>query len=471
MQHTRTALVTARRAPLSRARRGARLTLTALSSLAALLALAALTPGAAWAQEEGEEVGGKGIEVPVSPGQVSRVLIALPPAINQGSSSDTIGLSERLITAVERGLNLSGYFDLLEKELYPQDPAAEGMTPAFPNWFNAGAQGLIKAAYSLEGGGVSVTLKLFNVDKQRAVTLEGGVDQPVTLSRDPSVLQAHVSRFVDQVIKHYTGTVGFFSTSIVAVRRSQSGKSVVRVTPDGASVSNITTSGKINILPSLSRGRIYFTSFRDGGPHLFLYERGTVKGISARSGLNTGAALSPNGNLLAATLSHEGSSDIYLLDPNSGDIRRRLTMSRGIDISPTWSPDGSQLAFVSDREGTPQIWVMNADGSGQRRVTFLGRYNQSPAWSPKGDLISFTSRDEKFVFDIFTIDPNDPKKITRLTQNQGNNEEPSWSPDGRHIVFSSTRSGRSELYIMTSDGFTQRQLTQGGGFETPSWGE
>jgi TolB protein len=446
-------------------------TLTHPTAIACLIGLTLITcaRGRAWAQ--GEEVGGKGIEVPVSPGQVSRVLIALPPAINQGGAPDTIGLSERLITTVERGLVISGYFDLLEKELYPADPSAEGLNPSFPTWFNVGAQGLIKAAYSVNGDTVSVTLKLFDVDGKRPVVLDGSVDEPVTLSRDPSVIQAHVARFVDQVIKHYTGSLGFLGTSIVAVRRSDSGKAVVRVTPDGAGVSNITTSGKINILPSLSKGRIYFTSYRDNGPHLFLYERGTVKSISARSGINTGGVLSPNGNLLAATLSYEGSSDIYLLDPNTGDIRRRLTMNRGIDISPTWSPDGSQIAFVSDREGTPQVWVMNADGSGQRRVTFLGRYNQSPAWSPKGDQIAFTSRDEKFVFDIFTIDPKDSSKITRLTQNQGNNEEPSWSPDGRHLVFSSTRSGRAELYIMTSDGFTQRQLTTGGGFETPYWGE
>ena len=132
-----------------------------------------------------------------------------------------------------------------------------------------------------------------------------------------------------------------------------------------------------------------------------------------------------------------------------GEILRRLTRHKSIDISPTWSPDGKQIAFVSDREGSPQLWVMNADGSNKRRLTYQGKYNQSPDWSPKGDLIAYTSRDENFVFDIFTVDPKDPTQVRRLTQNQGNNEEPLFSPDGRHIVFSSTRTGRSELYIMT----------------------
>ena len=66
---------------------------------------------------------------------------------------------------------------------------------------------------------------------------------------------------------------------------------------------------------------------------------------------------------------------------------------------------------------------MNADGSNQRRLTFQGDYNQTPDWSPKGDLIAFTARDERAVFDIFTVRVSDGV-IQRLTQNQGNNEEP-----------------------------------------------
>ena len=112
---------------------------------------------------------------------------------------------------------------------------------------------------------------------------------------------------------------------------------------------------------------------------------------------------------------------------------------------------------------------MNADGSNQRRLTFQGDYNQTPDWSPKGDLIAFTARDERAVFDIFTVRVSDGV-IQRLTQNQGNNEEPTWSPDGRFLAVVSTRKGKSKLYIMSKDGRYQTRISTGkGAYYTPFW--
>ncbi|MEE2645004.1 MAG: hypothetical protein VYD19_08730, partial [Myxococcota bacterium] len=409
-----------------------------------------------------------GLEVRVAPGQVSLVELALPAPQSLNGEADTSGTGALIHETLTHALNLSGYFNLLETELYPSEAAAEGMETAFVPWSNSGAQGLVKIGWqTLSGGQVQLDLRLFNVDQQKRVSITG-FSEPVRSSADE--LRQQALKFADELVRYYTGKAGFFGSQIAAVQQVNGRKRVVLISADGGAVSPVTRRGRLNLLPHFSRGRVYFTSYRNGGAHLFLYERGQLSSISARSGLNMGASLHPREDKIALALSHEGSSDIYLLKGKSGEIIRRLTRSRSIDISPTWSPNGEQIAFVSDREGTPQVWLMRADGSGQRRFTFQGKYNQSPRWSPDGKWIVFTGRDEKYVFDIFKISV-ETGEITRLTQNQGNNDGPSWSPDGRHIVFVSSRGGRSELYIMTSDGRSQRSLgSKSRGLKTPSWG-
>ena len=152
----------------------------------------------------------------------------------------------------------------------------------------------------------------------------------------------------------------------------------------------------------------------------------------------------------------------------NGTGLKRLTNEWAIDSSPSWSPDGQRIAFVSSRWGDPHIFVMNADGTKVRRITDRGTYNQTPDWSPRGDLIAFTARDERNVFDIFTVNP-DTKEIRRLTQDQGNNEEPSFAPDGNLMAFTSTREGRSQVWVMALDGSKQTRITKGGGYSTPAW--
>jgi len=125
-----------------------------------------------------------------------------------------------------------------------------------------------------------------------------------------------------------------------------------------------------------------------------------------------------------------------------------------------------KIAFVSARTGSPQVYVMNADGSSPRRVTFQGSYNTSPCWSPKGDLIAYVSREGGFQVFTLNLKTNQPRQIT----NQGNNEDPWFSPDGRYLVFSSTRAGKSALYLADTSGEQQVQLTKSGGDDTsPSW--
>jgi Tol biopolymer transport system component len=130
--------------------------------------------------------------------------------------------------------------------------------------------------------------------------------------------------------------------------------------------------------------------------------------------------------------------------------------------------DLARIAFVSTRDGTSEIYVMNGDGTEQTRLTVEPGEDASPAWSPDGSRIAFaTNRDGNW--EIYTMDARG-RDLKRLTTNDTFDGSPSWSPDGTRIVFASTRDGNSELYAMNEDGLDQTRLTNSAADDAaPAW--
>ena len=404
---------------------------------------------------------------PITDGGGTRFVtpIAVPDTYDLGGS-DPDELQPWIADTIRGCLSISGYFDIYGPDTFFFDPASEGMalsTINFQNWYNVGAQGLVKTAFSVAGNQVSIDFRLFDIDTQSEIDIgfEGGI-----VPRDE--VRGKTYEFINALIRYYSGSVGIFGTRIAYIGRdSDNHKQVYVTTMDGSSVSSVTSNNSINLLPAFGPGgEVMYTSFVDGNPDLFI-GNDNARSLSSRPGINSGAELSPGGGEIALTMSVHGNTEIYVVDAG-GNILRRCTDNTAEDVSPTWSPDGSQIAFVSDRSGGPQIYIMNSDCSGQERVTFQGSYNTSPDWSPLGDRIAFTGRDSAARFDIFTVDPG-TNYIERLTQDQGDNREASWSPDGRYLVFTSTRGGSGgALYVMTEDGQYQTEILSGG-YETPAW--
>ena len=161
--------------------------------------------------------------------------------------------------------------------------------------------------------------------------------------------------------------------------------------------------------------------------------------------------------------------DIYTVSTNGAGLRR-LTTDPASDAQPDWSPDGATIAFTSSRGGSQGIYVMNADGSGQRRLS--GDATESePAWSPDGSRIAFTRREGETA-DIWLMDAAGGNTV-RVTDDPAADSEPTWSPDGARIAFIRAHAdGSSHLYVMNADGSGVERLTSEAGWGarwSPQW--
>lgn len=147
-----------------------------------------------------------------------------------------------------------------------------------------------------------------------------------------------------------------------------------------------------------------------------------------------------------------------------------LTQDHFDHLTPTWSPDGSRIVFVSNRSGSYKLWLMNRDGTGLSQLTAGGGEERYPAWSPDGATLAFAST-RSGNWDVWTLVLANPQAPPRqLTTHPRADLAPSWSRDGRKIAFVSYRDFEYSLYTMNADGGDQRKLTTGGnGDWGPTW--
>ncbi len=206
---------------------------------------------------------------------------------------------------------------------------------------------------------------------------------------------------------------------------------------------------------------------------------------------------SPDGSRIAfESLGYESGSccsrNIFVINAD-GSARRRLTetpdVSEGENFDATWAPDGSWLVFVSNRgdvsggfAGDRELYRMNADGSGETPLTTTDARtsDQQPSVSPDGSRIAFASdransgSDE--LLDIYTMNA-DGSDVTRLTFDgayryplSSRSKTPTWSPDGSRIAFESTRGGNTEIWVMNADGSDLVNVSEDPSADTePAW--
>jgi Tol biopolymer transport system component len=173
---------------------------------------------------------------------------------------------------------------------------------------------------------------------------------------------------------------------------------------------------------------------------------------------------------------------IYVVSTDGSGVRR---LTGQWSFGAAWSPDGRRIAFWSARDGNGEVYVMNADGSGQLNLTRNPRWERSPIWSPDGRKIAFLRHFPAFEFgcgggphacypgEVYVMNA-DGSGQKRLTRNRGWDSQTAWSPDGRKLAFVSYRgragAGNDEVYVMNADGSAQRNLTRNAaGDNSPAW--
>jgi len=394
--------------------------------------------------------------------------IAISPLKNTSSAADPGRISTGIADSIVYDLDLSGWFRVLDRAAYIEDPQKSGDTLGgfdFKDWSTIGAVGLVKGRFAVQGDDLTVELRLFDVAQSKELIGKRYVAKAKDFRRI-----AH--KFADEIINQFTGTPGVFNTRIAYVSTSGGRFKEIHVTHlDGTERFQVTNNRTINLFPSwTSDGKsVIYTSYKDRSPGLYQFELFTGKEVkwSPANGRYMGGQASPDGQHVVATVEIAGNSNLYLLDAN-GKVVRQLTSDLGIEVSPAWSPDGRQIVYVSDRGGSPQLYILDVASGKSRRLSYSGSYNTAPAWSPKGDSIAYTGRVGR-RFAIFTISV-DGGGARQLTSESYDSEDPAWAPDGRFIAFASNRGGRYHLYVMQAGGENQRRLTGSGGDDTkPSW--
>lgn len=389
--------------------------------------------------------------------------IAIPPFIVQDDSPQISEASQELYQTLSDDIKYSRVFQILPKSYYDYIRPLNPDKIFFKDWESVQAKILfVGEVRSAEGGSILFEGKVYDVRGERFI-----FGRRYKTERNLLPLVAH--KMADEILKIF-GEKTIFTSKIVFISNRDGNDELYMMDYDGRNQTRLTFNTTLDYMPAwASDGKnIAFTSYRKNKASLLILNpfEGKITEVASK-GTNFGPSFSPDGKKLAfCSQADEGNTEIFVAD-SDGKNARRLTFNNAIDTAPSWSSTSREIAFTSDRGGTPQIYIMDAEGSNVRRVSFGSGYHDGPAWSPTGDRIAYVSRVDQ-IFDIYVLNLR-TNQIMKLTESNARNESPSWSPDGRHIVFSSNLTGTIQIYTIDYDGANLRRLTSEGENKLPDW--
>jgi len=279
--------------------------------------------------------------------------------------------------------------------------------------------------------------------------------------------QAHA--FSDDIVLKLTGVPGIARTRI-AFRGEMNGKTEIYVADyDGFNALPVTRDGALVAAPSWVPGQriLYYTSYKSGFADVYSQNLGTGerRAVAKYPGLNTSAAVSPNGRQVALILSKSGSPDLYVCDADGGNLKQ-LTKTKEDESSPCWAPDGRMLCFCSRSGGAPSLYTIGSDGTNMKRLRVLnaGSSLTEPDWSPDGKNIAFTVvRGTGFELQMVPATGGEAEALVE-------GSDGTWAPNSRNLIFTRRERGRQFLSVLDVNTKRFKDVTHNlGNCSQPSW--
>jgi TolB protein len=439
-----------------------------------------------------------GLYITITGGTVKKAKIAITKLYPLGAVDPS--LTKDIQQELRSDLELANLFDFMPESAFAElDKTSDIQRLSYEEWMPKGTSFVLKWNHKVEAGKIFVEAVLYDIPGKKKIF-------STRYQHSTNQYYRVVHTLAEDIMKALTGEKGLFLSRLAMVCKDigVKGKTEIYVMDaDGRNVTQVTSDKTLSLSPAWSpdgktlaytqHASINHTLKRGIILKSHNLTNGQRKVISAREGLNNGAAWSPKGDKIALTMSYTGKPEIYLIgsngmgepEPISRTLQLRRISGEGfqpnfdsllLDVEPSFSPDGSKLVFSSARSGNPMIYTVDLNTKIANQLTFAGKYNATPDWSPKGDKILFAAqRIAEGNFEIYMIDP-DGNNLSRLTFGEKagrkfNNEGPTWAPTGRHFAYASNEDGAYAIYVMTSDGSTKKRLSPPRkDCSQPSWG-
>ena len=422
----------------------------------------------------------------VNPGSNQR--IGLPDFVVPPGDPELAAAAATIADVLWADIEFEREFYMIARPTSASIPVAPVTALPFDRWSQLGADFVLVGEASRRGEEILVNMRMIAVRGESRGRQHFGRAYP---NCRPQQLRYCAHAIADDFHKEVAGLDGIARTKIafnsdrdatrVTGRPSQilgTAKEIYVSDYDGANPQRLTVNRSLNISPAWSpTGTLLaYTSYSGNGfPDIFVANlrepgRGLRRPAQGTDQVhNQLAAWSPDGSKLAFMSNRSGDLDIWVVNSDGTGLRNLTNYPRAAEGSPTWSPDGAFIAFTSDRStgGTPQLFVMTTDGTNQQRLT-SDRVDR-PTWS-RLNFIAFTVGPSSGQ-NIGILDMNNRAAgIIVLTDGRGTNESPAVAPNGRHIAFVTTRWGRSHIGVVHRDGRGGvRQITQVGNNGYPNW--